>query len=125
MIGSVTRFRSVATALLLPPVLALGACSGDDPEPRLAAPSSSSASPSGTSAPLNPVEAFSAWVDARNRALQSGDTAAVEALSAPSCRTCRNAIAPIKQVFQNGGRFNTEGWTVVASRLKARSADDA
>jgi hypothetical protein len=70
---------------------------------------------------LGPVETWTAWVTARNQALISGDTTGVEALSAPACRTCENSIAPIAKVFENGGHFDTDGWEVVASRVKSRA----
>jgi hypothetical protein len=128
MIGSVTRTRAVIPALVLPLALALGACSGDDPEPRFAPPSTTAPSAPETTPVaevMGPVETFSAWIDARNEALRTGDTSGVEALSAPACQSCQHAIDPIRQVYANGGHFDTKGWVVVASRLKSRSGPAA
>jgi hypothetical protein len=127
MIGSVTDARAVIAAVAL--LLGVTACSGDDPEPIIAPTPSSSApsdpSTSPVSAALGPEETFKAWVDAYNQALETGDTSAVEALSTTSCRTCRNAITPVERVYADGGHFDTDGWIIVASRVKSRSGDVA
>src|SRR4051794_34881946 len=86
-------------------VCLLGACSDDDPKPDIADPtpsateSSSSASvstsPSESASPaLGPEETVRAWVEARNSALQDGDTSDVRALSATGCGSCDQHIAP-------------------------------
>lgn len=109
-------------------LLGVTACSGSDPEPHVAAPSSSAPSSPSTSpaaADLGPKATFSAWVQARNAALRTGDTSDVEDLSTGSCRTCRNSIEPIKNVYDNGGHFDTAGWAVVASRVKSQSGNRA
>ena len=83
-----TRLRTLAMALLL--CAALG-CEDEptpnipDPAPTSSAPSPSETESSPTSSPtaevLTPEETVRAWVDARNQALQNGDTRAVRALS--------------------------------------------
>ena len=76
-----------ALATLLAACL-LAACSDDDPEPDIADPTPSatasssaatvSPSPSESATPvLGPEETVQAWVDARNAALQDGDTTEV------------------------------------------------
>ena len=113
-----------ALATLLATCL-LGACSDDDPEPDIADPTASSSSspatvspsPTVTSQPaLGPDDTVRAWVDARNAALQDGDTSDVRAFSAPGCGTCDQHIAPIEGVYESGGAFDTPGWTI--DRLK-------
>lgn len=119
----VTRLRALVVALALCAVLG---CE-DEPTPDIADPttSSSAASPSETeSSPttsptpevLTPEETVRAWVDARNQALQDGDTSGAEAMSAPDCETCENLLAPIREVYANGGHFETKGWRVVAAK---------
>ena len=82
----VTRLRALVAVLLLS--AALG-CE-DEPTPNIPDPTPSSSAPSPTeteSSPttsptpeaLTPEETVRAWVDARNQALQNGDTAAVRA----------------------------------------------
>ncbi|GAA4367157.1 DUF6318 family protein [Nocardioides caricicola] len=127
MIGTVTGARAVIAATVL--ILGVSACSSDDPEP-IVAPTPSASEPSDpTTSPvagaLGPEETLAAWIDARNQALQDGDVSAVEALSAESCKTCRDSIAPIKQVYGDGGHFDTDGWVLVSSRLKSEKASKA
>jgi len=113
-------------------VLVLAGCSGEDPEPKMA-PTQSVASTPSTSAPtvspsvdpMSPEETVRAWVKARNAALQDGDTAAVEALAAKGCEACRHSTDPIRQVYAKGGHYETEGWRLVASRLKSSTSTRA
>lgn len=112
-------------------LLVLAGCSGDDPEPKFAPTPTSSptqaspSEPSATPERRSPEQTVRAWVEARNEALQDGDTTAVEALSAKDCETCQNQIDPIRQLYADGGHFETDGWTVVSSRLKSRSGPRA
>ena len=113
-----------ALAALLATCL-LGACSEDDPEPDIADPTASAPSSSATvstsatvsaTPALGPEETVRAWVDARNAALHYGDTSGVRALSASNCGSCNEHIAPIEDVYEAGGTFDTPGWTI--DRLK-------
>jgi hypothetical protein len=65
---------------------------------------------------MSPEETVRAWVDARNQALQDGDTTAVRALSAAECRSCEELISPIEEVYAAGGSFDTSGWNVAGAR---------
>jgi hypothetical protein len=103
-------------------------CSGDDPEPKFAPPSSEppeSPSTTAAAASAGPAEVLRDWVAARNRAMHTGDVSDVAALSAPNCRSCQDAIDPIKQVHAAGGWFHTPGWTVVSARIKSEGETHA
>lgn len=121
MIASVTRTRTVLTALTCTSVLALGACSGDDPEPKFAPTPTPTAptSPSPTDEAMSPEDTVRAWVDAQNHALRTGDTGAMKSLSADGCRGCDDFTNPIEQVYRDGGHFSTDGWTVEGTHLKS------
>ncbi|WP_157544654.1 DUF6318 family protein [Nocardioides halotolerans] len=123
-----TRTRAALAALVA--ACLLGACSDDDPEPDIPdpTPSVTSSSPatvsptSGSPEPvLDPEETVGAWVSARNAALQSGDTSAVEDLSSAACETCEDSIDPIREVFDQGGHFETAGWKVLASEIASQT----
>jgi hypothetical protein len=115
----VTGTRAVITACSLLSVLALGACSGDDPEPRFAPPSSSApASPSTTAAsdpvpPTMPAEvnrtdaaAAEAFVrfyfEAVNYAQGSGDVSGLGPL-AVKCRGCDAGVRSVTETYDDGG----------------------
>lgn len=117
MIGSVTVARVVIAAVLV--ALGVSACSGSDPEPNFAPPSSSapsdpSTSPvSGPTAPTLPPEAMGddaaaaeAFVkfywETVNYAQETGDTAELEGL-ADRCKNCDNGIEFIEGVYSGGG----------------------
>jgi hypothetical protein len=117
-------------------VCLVGACSDDDPEPKIADPtpsaseSSSSASvstsPTESASPaLGPEETVRAWVDARNAALQDGDTEKVEALGSLKCRTCEDSLQPIRDVYAHGGHFETTGWSVLAAKVDSQTDSSA
>jgi hypothetical protein len=115
------------TATLLT-VAALTACS-DDAEPKVE-PSEGAPSPTGQTSPtsqppetLGPEETVEAWVDARNVLMLEGESSAVETLSAPGCQTCRESIAPLLEVHENGGSFTNDGWKVSSTRVRSESAN--
>jgi len=112
----------------------LVACNDDEPEPKVGdpTPSTSSSAPTVSTSPtetqpaeLDPEQTVQAWVDARNRALQDGDTAEAEALVSDSCETCNDSLQPIRDVYAQGGHFETTGWTVLASQVEDESATKA
>ena len=131
MIGTVTGARAVIAAVVL--LLGVTACSGDDPEPKVAPTPSSSAASSDPSDPstspvaaaLGPEETVRAWVEAQNEALASGDSTAVRALASPNCTSCDGLIDPIDEVFSNGGHFETSGWAVDRAKRVSGSDDRA
>ncbi|WP_395658270.1 DUF6318 family protein [Nocardioides sp.] len=114
-----TRAVIAAWGVLL---LGVTACSGSDPEPHVAAPSSSAPSSPSTSpaaADLGPEATVAAWIAAQNEALKSGDTSRIRELSREPCEACEQFIDPIERVYAEGGRFETEGWVLNGSHLRA------
>jgi hypothetical protein len=112
----VTRTAVAALALV---VAGLAAACDDDPKPRIGPPESTSpapSGPSGTPEALSPEETVRAWVEARNRAVQTGDVKDVYDLSTPDCTACANSVEPVRNVYDEGGRFETEGWQVRSVR---------
>jgi hypothetical protein len=110
-------------ALLAAATLLAAGCSDDDPQPRLEptpsaslteSPSPTEPSSSGTSAtaPATAVEAVRNWVRERNRALSSGDTGTLRALTDPGCSSCEPYIDLIEDVYRAGGRYESQGWKV-------------
>jgi hypothetical protein len=121
MIGLVNRSRTVITAMSLLSVLALGACSDDDPQPRFAPPSSPAPSSPSTTAVSGPVaptmpatargtdaaaaEAFVKFYwEMVNYAQATGDVDGLKAL-APRCGTCAAAVDYIVDVYERGGHI--------------------
>ncbi|MEV7431065.1 hypothetical protein AB0N29_15725 [Nocardioides sp. NPDC092400] len=109
-------------ALSLSVALVLSGCS-DDPEPKVAPEPSAlnspaTASPSGHASGLGPEGVVRAWVEARNEALEEGNTTAVRKLSSPSCKTCEDLLRPIETVHAEGGEFDTPGWRVAGTNIK-------
>ena len=121
MIVPVNRSRTALTALSLVPVLALGACSGDDPEPKFADPTPTEPSAPSTTAVSEPVEptmpaaargtdaaAAEAFVEFYwemvNYAQATGDVEGMRNLGAKGCRACEGGIDFIRDVFQRDGQ---------------------
>jgi hypothetical protein len=53
--------------------------------------------------------------------METGDTSEMRSLSATRCQGCDNFARAIEQVYEAGGRYETDGWTVIGA--KARSLD--
>jgi hypothetical protein len=111
---------------------ALSGCSGGDPEPKVVPTQSVASTPSvsptevESSDPpqaLSPVQTVRAWVKALNHAMASGDTSEVGALSAERCKGCLNFRRTIEGIYAHGGRYETEGWTVVKAKARSLSRD--
>ena len=124
MIVPVNRSRTALTALSMISVLALGACSGDDPEPKVADPSPSATLPSSpsttpVSGPVEPTmpaeargtdaaaaEAFVKFYwEMVNYAEQSSDLAGLRRIAAPECNACKQGMRYLKDVFEAGGEI--------------------
>jgi len=137
MIGS----RTVITAMSVLSVLALGACSGGDPGPKLAPPSSSPSSsapssPSTTavSGPIEPTmpaaargtdaaaaEAFVEFYwEMVNYAEQSGDLSGLKGLATRQCAACKRGMDYLTDVFKADGEIT--GGIQTVSRAKTTFA---
>ncbi|WP_343910895.1 DUF6318 family protein [Nocardioides aquiterrae] len=126
--ADVTGTRAVIAAVGVALVLGVAACSGSDPEPRLAPPSNSAPSTPSTSpvaTSLDPAGTVQAWIAAQNDALSTGDTAGLRALGAKGCRGCADFVKPIERVYADGGHFDTEGWSVIAAKTRPGSDNPA
>ena len=121
MIVPVTRSRTVVAALCVVSVLALGACSGGDPQPKIADPtptlptSPSTTAVSGPAAPTMPAAARGADAAAAeafvrfywemvNYAQVTGDTSTLRSLG-QGCVTCEQGIDSIESIYRKGGRI--------------------
>jgi hypothetical protein len=129
MIGDVTGTRAVIATVVSLSVLSLGGCSGDDPEPRIAPPSSSApTSPSTTpaSGPTEPVmpdeargtdaKAAAAFVkfylDVADYAQATGELDALRRWSSETCKACQSGIDAISNLYQEGGVLRGGGTSV-------------
>ncbi|MBJ7358750.1 DUF6318 family protein [Nocardioides sp.] len=125
----VARLRALVVALVL---TTLVACEDEpspdiaDPTPSSSAPSPSESASSPTSSPtveeLSPEETVRAWVDARNQALQDGDTGQVRALTDPTCEGCIGLIESIEEVYEAGGEYRTKGWRIKSMKSKGAAS---
>jgi len=129
MIVAVTRSRTVIAALCVVSVLALGDCSGADPEPRFAPPSTSAPTSPSTTAVSGPVEptmpAAAKGTDAAaaeafvrfywemvNYAQATGDLDGLQSLADASCAACREGTSYLERVFSDGGEISGGAATV-------------
>lgn len=136
MIGLVNRSRTALTALSMISALALGACSGDDPEPKLADPSPSASLPSSpsTTAVSGPVEptmpaeargtdaaAAEAFVkfywEMVNYAQATGDVAPLQSLGT-KCINCDDGAGFIENAYSKGGEIR--GGNASVRRIETR-----
>ena len=137
MIVPVTRSRTVVAALCVVSVLALGACSGGDPQPKIADPtptlptSPSTTAVSGPAAPTMPAAARGAdaaaaeafvrfYWDMVNYAQVTGDVEGLKRL-ASRCGTCDAAVDYIVDIYDRGGRI--EGGEGTFRNLRASFLD--
>jgi len=119
-------------ALIVGLVLAVGGCSSDAEPSPMPTPSSRpsesvSESPSATP-PAMPAEASGTspaaakafvrhWIASLNYASSTGDTTAVQALSAADCESCTASFERIATVYANGGSIRSDGWQVRTMQL--------
>ena len=124
----------IAVAAVVP-LLVLGACSQDDPQPKFSPPSDSpSASESTPTEPgVRPWEkktrkgavAFSDhWLSSFNDAATSGDTGELLKLSTRDCETCSNFVSAIKRIHEGGGSFESTGWKLKGFSFAASGISD-
>jgi hypothetical protein len=137
----VTPTRTVITAFTLVSVLALGACSDDDPEPKFAptpstsAPTEESTSPASPSDPVEPsmpteatrdsdagAEAFVRyWIEMVNFAQRTGQTNGLRKLNDVRCAGCRGMVEAIDSAYRSGGHI--VGGALSAGRLRELPLD--
>ena len=115
----------IAVAAVVPLVV-LGACSQEDPQPKFSPPSDSPSASEST--PADPVVrpwekkteagavAFAKhWMDVFSAAMLSGEVDELLALSGPNCEACKNVAHRLVAVYSTGGMYETEGWRVLES----------
>ena len=128
--------RRWAAAALCVPLLGLAGCTNDESQAKPRDPTTSAApSPSASetdAAPSIPPEAMGTdeasakafvpiYFDALNKAMNSGETSALAALSDPSCTSCSSIQRSIEKTFKGGGYAVTEGWE--AKRVERLESD--
>ena len=117
MMVAVTRSRTALTALLVVSVLALGACSGSDPQPKFADPTPSQPTSPSTTAVSGPVEptmpAAAQGTDAAaaeafvrfywemvNYAQATGDLEGLRSLAGPECGPCASGLKALERLVE-------------------------
>lgn len=122
-----TGTRAVIAAVAL--LLGLSACSGEDPEPKVAPPSPTSPSTTGTSAETPPempdaakgtdaaaAEAFVEFYwEMVGYAQSTGNVEGLRRLATSGCEACRGGVAYLEDVFSSGG-------TIAGGRGTVRNA---
>jgi hypothetical protein len=137
----VTRTRTVITALTLVSVLALGACSDDDPEPKFAPTPATSAptSPSTTAAsgpteptmpaaakgtsPASAEEFVRFYWEMADYAQATGDLEGLRSISDPGCRACQQVLDFLRSVERRSGVIRG-GATELSAVSSAPVGDD-
>jgi hypothetical protein len=112
--------RRGLAAVLCVAALALAGCSDGEasPEPSESVSPTASPSPTGPSIPPEAqgtdeasAKAFVRfWFATLSKAMQTGATADVRALSAARCQSCSGVLGLIDDTYGKGGRYDTKGW---------------
>ena len=102
------------------PLLALAACSEDEPSAEPDDPASTSSSPDPTASAGEPPAAersvrsakqfVSYWVDAFNAAVATGNVSQLSEVSDPNCGACSDFVKTINGIYGPGGRIESDGW---------------
>ena len=131
----VRRLRAAAATALCAALLLAG-CSGDPepivPEATGTASASPSASPSASAAPqpwerrtkAGAVAFVEHWVEVFNAAAASGDVGGLRQISSTTCEACQGYAEMIEDLYAQGGRLESDGWSVVQAGV-APSGDIA
>ena len=113
--------RGVYVVAVVVAALASGGCQGggDEPTPSPSGSASTSAAPESPSTSTSPSpeaetaeEFIRRWVEVGNAMQNSGDTDEYRSLSR-GCTACIATADQIDQIYKDGGRVETAGWTPV------------
>lgn len=134
------RSRMAFALGLVGPLLVLGGCSGNDPQPKIAppesaAPTSDSPSQSGPVAPTLPAaakrhdaagaEAFvSYYLDVVNFSQSTGQLGPLRRLGDPNCGACSEGIKFLKQTFTSGGRIRGGAASLTSANSRLLNTGD-
>lgn len=107
---------------------ALGGCGGSDSTADPSPSPSPTPSPTGLVMPAAAKEHTKAgavafvkhYVQALNAAMSTGETAAVQRLAAPSCRSCANVVGQIRDIYTHGGHSKGGRWKVLRATAAER-----
>ena len=125
--------RAVASSLAL--AAALSSCGGD-PEPQFEAEPSAEPSASSPSASAEPepweertpegAVAFAKyWTATFSEAFQTGETAALDEISAKQCEGCNFFVALIREVYDGGGSIDGDAWQLVNAGWSSPESNDS
>lgn len=115
--------RTIGTlASTLALAAALSACGGD-PEPQFEAEPSAEPTASSPSASAEPeaweersddgaVAFVEHWISEFNAMQTSGQTEDFAELAAATCETCQNFVAITTEIYANGSRIESKGWSI-------------
>jgi hypothetical protein len=100
-------------------VLALGACSDDDPEPKFAPTPSTSAPTEVTTSPTTAAdeetEFVASYFKSIGEATTNGDTTAFVGVSSPDCTNCQTLARNIDRAFKGGSHVEGALWVIAKS----------
>ena len=127
--AGVTGTRAVIAAVGVALVLGVAACSGSDPEPRIAPPSSSapsspSTSPAAGATSSDPdqrqaqADLLASFVAGLSTALSTGDASSFMDLAATNCQNCRVLAKNLEKAFEDGGHIEGGAWTISSSKYQ-------
>jgi len=123
-----TTVRTALALSLAGSLLALGACSDDDPRPKIAPPESSSptasASTSQTAEPNSMAAqeaALRRYFRAISEATGSGDSSDFVAASSESCANCQVLARNIEAAYSHGGRIESDPWRVTSVHFNRKA----
>ena len=112
------HLRPALAALVLVVGAASASCSDDSPRPRVAPSSSAASTASPTPTPTDEVQPIRgdqvvrAWLKAFSEAMATGETAGVTDLSAAGCKSCNSLMRLVDDIYLDGGRLETRGWSL-------------
>jgi hypothetical protein len=115
----VTRLRTALALTLTVPLLALGACSEEDPQPKIAPSESSSptespsASSSASPQALSETQTVRRFFEGISASISAGDSSRFMTLAAKRCTNCQEIAQSLENAYADGGHIENGRWTVV------------